>query len=110
MKTQITLSKAIEGYLLAAKARHLSQNTINDYLNTFRKFINYLDDDPPITEISAKKITTFLGCQEVSNKTILNYHTGLSALWTWALDNGIVEVQIMHKIKRAKPEKRSITP
>ena len=110
MKSQITLSKAIEGYLLAAKARHLSQNTINDYLNTFRKFQTFLDDDPPINEITTIQITKFLGCQEVSNKTILNYHTGLSALWTWALDDSIVEIQILHKIKRAKPEKRSIAP
>ena len=110
MNKRITLSKAIEGYLLSAKARHLSQNTMNDYLNTYRKLNIFLDDDPPIEDITVKQIENFLGSQTVSNKTILNYHTGLSALWTWAFSNNIVEQHILHKIKRPKPEKRSITP
>lgn len=110
MNNQITFSKAIEGYLLSAKARHLSQNTLNDYLNTFRKLHLFLDHDPPIKAISTKQIENFLGSQDVSNMTILNYHTGLSALWTWAVANDIVNRHILHKIKRPKPEKRSISP
>ena len=61
MNKQITFSKAIEGYLLSAKARHLSQNTLIDYLKTFRKLHLFLDADPPIEDITTKLIENFLG-------------------------------------------------
>ncbi len=48
----ITLSKAIEGYYLAANARRLSKNTIREYANTFRKFVNFMGDDPPMGDIT----------------------------------------------------------
>ena len=89
MNTKISLTQAIEGYLLAAHARHLSPNTILDYTNTYRKFIKFYNSDPPMDEISSEIIENFLANQTVSKKTILNYHTGLSALWTWAVDAGV---------------------
>ena len=110
MKTQVTFSQAVEGYLLAANARHLSQNTLLEYTSTFRKFLKYTGSDPPIGDITIHQMEKFLANQPVSKKTILNYHTGLSALWTWAVDESLVNEHIMHKIKRPKPEKRSIVP
>ena len=41
----LTFSQAIEGYLLNAGARHLSPHTVADYLNTFHKFEDYVEDD-----------------------------------------------------------------
>jgi site-specific recombinase XerD len=110
MKKSLTFSDAVEGYLLAATARHLSKNTIADYINTFRKFHIYLDDDPIFEEITKEQIEGFLAAQTVAKKTVLNYLTGLSALWTWAVDNEIVQEQIVHSVSRPKPEKRSIVP
>lgn len=110
MKRSITFSEAVEGYLLAATARHLSKHTIADYVNTYRKFQVFLNDDPSINQISTNQIEAFLAIQTVSKKTILNYLTGLSALWTWAVDNEIVSEHIVHKVERPKPEKRSIVP
>ena len=37
----ISLSKVVEGYFLAANARRLSKNTIREYANTFRKFMDF---------------------------------------------------------------------
>jgi site-specific recombinase XerD len=80
---QITFSQAIQGYLLAVGARHLSVHTISDYVNTFKKFTIFLGEDIPIEEITRKQIEAFFTAQTtVSNKTLLNYHTGLSSLWT----------------------------
>jgi integrase/recombinase XerD len=110
MKTQVTFSQAVEGYLLAAHARHLSQNTLQEYTNTYRKFLAYSDSDPPIKKITTHQVESFLANQPVSKKTILNYHTGLSALWTWAVNEDLVDRNILHKIRRPKPEKRSIVP
>ena len=80
MKSQISFSKAVEGYLLAVSAGHLSEHTIRDYQTTFRKLARYLDDDPPLIEITEEEVRLFLAAQTVSKKTILNYHLGLSAL------------------------------
>ena len=83
--SKITFSQAKEGYLLAAGARHLSEHTIRDYVNTLTKFSNYLDGDLPIEQITRHHIEAFFASQtKVSNKTILNYHVGLSVLYTWA--------------------------
>ena len=110
MKNQISFSKALAGYELYFQSRHLSPYTWQDYNNTFCKFARFLRDDPPIEDISSKQVEMFLAIQEVSNKTILNYHTGLSALWTWAKKDGLVKVHILHNVTRPKPEKREIKP
>jgi integrase/recombinase XerD len=110
MKTQITFTQAIDGYLLAANARRLSQHTLLDYINTYRRFLDFLQEDPPIEEISAGQVEAFLASRPVSKKTVLNYHTGLSALWTWAVAEEVVKEQVVRKVQLARPEKRSILP
>ena len=91
--SKITFSQAVNGYLLAAQSRHLSQHTIDDYLNTFRKFQASLDDDPPLITLSPGDVEAFLAAQTVSKKTILNYHIGLSALWTGGARGGTVRAE-----------------
>ena len=46
----------------------------------------------------------------LSAKTLLNYHTGLAALWTWAVREGIAGEHIVRKVRRPKPEQREIMP
>ena len=111
MKTKITLSSAIDGYLLYASARRLSPHTITDYQNTFRKLQAHLVDDPPLAAITTSQIREFLASQNgISKKTLLNYHTGLSALWTWSLAEGLVDDHILRHIDRPRPEQRAIQP
>jgi integrase/recombinase XerD len=111
MRNQITFSQALEGYFLHADARRLSPHTIADYTNIFRKFQAFLGDDPPIAEITADQVRTFLAsCDHLSKKTLLNYHTGLSALWTWAVSEDLVEQHILKKVIRPKPEEPAIKP
>ena len=108
---KITFSQALDGYALYFHARHLSQNTFNDYFNTYNKLLDYLDEDPPIDEISSRDIEAFLADQNhLANKTLLNYHTGLSALWTWAVKEEMVKEHILHKVDRPRPEKPEIKP
>jgi site-specific recombinase XerD len=110
-KNRITLSRAIEGYFLAAHARRLSRHTLADYDNTFRRFEAFLDRDPPLAEIGPAEITAFLGSLDhLSAKTLLNYHTGLAALWTWAVKEGIVDRHVVRRVERPKPGKRVILP
>jgi len=111
MKNSISLSQTIGGYLMFAAARHLSEDTVRDYSNTFRKFTAYLSADPPIDSITHLQVESFLASQdEVSNKTLLNYHIALSALWTWAVKEGLTSEHILRQVTRPKPEKREIVP
>jgi site-specific recombinase XerD len=121
---QLTLSQAIEGFLLEKQAQHLSPHTGADYTNAFRKLQSHLGD-VPFAGITAAQIRGFLAdlstprapngaakrpVKGLSNKTILNIHTALSALWTWAVAEGIVTQYVLRQIPRPKPEKRAITP
>jgi integrase/recombinase XerD len=106
----ITFSQAIEGYLLAVNARRLSPHTISDYLNTYRKFSRFLDEAMPFADISPKDVEAFFREQTVAKKTLSNYHTGLSALWTWGVKEGLVDSNILQHVDRIKPEKKAIVP
>jgi site-specific recombinase XerD len=107
MATQFTLSQVVHGYQLAASARHLSEHTLADYDNTHRRFVAFAGANTPINEIDRRCIEQFLaGFDNVSNKTLLNYHIALSALWTWAEKEGLARTHVVHQVSAPKPEKR----
>jgi len=122
---KISLSQALEGYALNARARGLSPHTIEDYERTFRRFQAYIGD-PPLADITAGDIRRFLAslkesptipagiaprpARTLSNKTLLNIHTALAALWTWAISEQLVDKHIVRSVPRPKPEKQAIEP
>ena len=106
----ITFSQAVAGYELAALARRLSPHHLLDYFTTYRKFQDFLASDPLIVDITPHQVQSFLAGQAVSKKTLLNYHPGLSALWTWCLAEGLVVESILKRVQRPRPEKRAIVP
>jgi len=104
-------SQIVQGYMYTLQARHLSQHTVWDYENTIRKFTAYLGDDLPFCEITARHIEGFLISQNgLTNKTLLNYHVGLSAVWTWAVREKYTDEHVVHAVQRPKPEQREIVP
>ena len=108
---QIKFSQAIEGYLFYAEARGLSPNTIRDYTHTFKKFRHFIASDLAIAEITHHHIEAFLfDNTHLAKKTRLNYHIALSALWAWLLKENIVTENILRKVARPKPAKRTIDP
>lgn len=107
---RITFSQSIDGFKLNLDARHLSEHTIADYMNTFRKFAAFLAGDPPIDSITHTHIEAFLAAQTVSKKTVLNYHTGLAALWTWAVRFEYASRHVVRQVDPPDPEKREIVP
>lgn len=108
---RLSLAQAVEGYLIAAQARRLSRYTLRDYTTTFRRFMAFIDGDRPLISITADDVRRFMNSLDgLSDKTVLNYHTGLSALWTWALNEDLVEAHILRHVERPRPEQRAITP
>lgn len=124
-RNRLTLSQVITGYLLEATARRLSPHTIADYTNSFRKLQTFLSTDVPFSDITADDIRRCLadlatvprapaGCAAraakiVSPKQLLNIHTGLSALWTWAVAEGYAPRHILREIERPRPQRPVIT-
>lgn len=108
METQISFSQAVDGYFLAAQARHLSSHTLADYSVTFNKFTLF-HNDPPFAGITHHHVEDFIRVQTVSNKTLLNYLIGLSALWHWALNEHLVPENIIQRVRKPKPEKPAIS-
>jgi len=108
---KIPLSKAIEGFLITCQGRPLSPHTIDDYSRTLKMFIAHVGDIA-INEIQIVQVSAFLASKSnlVSNKTLLNYHIGLSALWTWALKAGFVDKHIIRDVSKPKPRKVVIQP
>jgi site-specific recombinase XerD len=107
----ITLSQAIAGYLINLSARHLSQNTVNDYTNTLSKLSNHLESGILVSDIGVEQINEFLaGFTKLSNKTLSNYHSTLSTFFDWMITNKIITENPVKFVQRAKPERRVIDP
>ncbi len=111
MNPNLTVSQVIQGYRLAANARHLSHNTIADYNNTLKKFVPFIGPDTIFTSITREQIEAFLGGFEgLTNMTILHYYMALAAVWTWAVREDLAGTHIVHQITPPKPEQREIIP
>lgn len=111
MGHQITLQQAVHGYNLYAGARHLSQNTIDQYNYVYNKFLAFVGPDIPLQSITHLRVQEFLASfHGLSNTTLLHMHVGLSALWTWAVNEQIVADHVVHRVKPPKPDKVEILP
>ena len=110
--TQITLSQAVQGFMYTLNARRLSENTILDYQNSIGKFQLYLKQDLPIDEITARDIEGFLISQQEgrTNKTLLNYYVGLSALWNWTIREKFATENVVRAVPAPEPEDREVIP
>lgn len=106
----LKFSQAMAGFSLACRARSLSQNTIDDYTRTLKKFQAIHLDDPLISDLTSLDIQEFLAMQQVSNKSLLNYYIGLSAFWTWCIGEDYASVHIVRKVKAPRPESKSVIP
>jgi integrase/recombinase XerD len=116
----LTLSQAIEQYNRYLRATGKSPRTIADYNNSYRKLRAFFDHDPPIAALGIDDLEAFfveLQTQEVapagvaprparklSDKTIKNIHTGLSSLWTWAVQRQFVSTNVIRSIKVNNPQ------
>lgn len=113
---QIKLSQACEGMIRYKQATGKSDHTVADYRVTFKKLMLYFPNDPPIASITRAQMVDFFvwlqqeyvtnpdgvaprGTMSLSAKTVLNIHTNLSALWHWALDEGLVKKNIIRSIE-----------
>ena len=116
-KTVITLSQAFDGMVRSKIAEGVSVHTVRNYRTAFKKFQTYIASHPersaaeskvpPFASITRGLLIEFFasargvreragrrgsaGRIKLSPKSVLNIHTELSALWTWAVQEGYVK-------------------
>jgi integrase/recombinase XerD len=126
---QITLSQAIEGFILDKQAASKSVHTIRNYRTTFSKVTLWLQStqpdapDPAFESLARRDWVRFMAWvqsefisdppgvarreqKHLSQKTLLNIHTDLSAFYTWATAPGIelVPTHIFRTIERPEAD------
>lgn len=127
----ITLNQAIRGHLVHCRSAAYSEHTLSDYQNTFRQLLEFLDGETIINDIKPAQIESFMAfkaaepfnaCQGVvaeydngktrnrSAKTLRNYHTALSSLWTWATENSYAGQHIIRQVQPPKVHQPPIQP
>jgi site-specific recombinase XerD len=108
----LTYSQALTGFFLTAQARRLSSHTIADYSQTLdKKFRTFLEKDYLVDQITAEQVQAFLAAQTtIGKKTLLNYHTALSAFWTWAVREKIATEHVVRGVQAPKPEIPDVLP
>lgn len=99
----------MEGFVLSCHARRLSNHTIADYSNTLRKQIRFIGDID-VSSITKNNLREFLASQKVSNKTLQNYHTGLTAFFRWCDKEAVIHENPIQGIERLKAEQKLIQP
>jgi integrase/recombinase XerD len=106
-----TLDQIIDGYMLHAESKRLSQNTLNYYSYAHRKLLKHIDGDTPIKDITPNDIAgAMAACDNLSKKTLANVHAAWSAMWSWAVQQGYAKSNPIDLVDRPKPEKRQIAP
>lgn len=104
------ISDTIKQFLEERIAMRYSPHTIRDYTVTYKKFLNHVGD-MEFENIQKQHIIRFMTSQSnVSAKTLRNYHAELSALWQWAIQQGICEQNPVRQIKAPIAEKKTVVP
>jgi len=109
--TDLSTAAIVQGYLLHAESRRMSQNTIKLYAMIYRKFTAHVGDKTIFNQLTVEDVETFLTAQTtVSDATLAKYHITLSSLFTWAVKQGFAAENLLKRITCARPEKREIVP
>jgi len=108
---ELTLDRAIEGYLLHIESGRYSQATIKLRTYILSRFAAHVGSNTQVTALTVTTIQHFLIANpKLSAATILSYHAALSSFFNWAIDAGLVTESPLTHIKPPKPESRIIEP
>lgn len=107
----INLSEAIKLFIHTKKAERFSNDTIACYNKAFKRALDFFGEDKPFGEIGVDDIRELIArMDDVGNRTVVIYHTGLASLWTWAIEEGYADDHIIRKVKRPRFQKPKIEP
>lgn len=124
---EITLTRAVDGFLLHKAAEGRSPHTLAAYRVDLRKAVDYLGGDRPIGKITTGDLRGLFAYlhsgfttlpagvaprpeQALSPKTIRNIHGTLSSFYSWAQAEGLVDANPMQGLARPKSSAPPIEP
>lgn len=108
---QLTLSTALDGFLLSLRAEGKSPHTLDQYTWACHKLAAHLDGDPTLASITTDDIRACLaGLDHLAPKSRHSLQVGLSALWTWAVAEGYAETHIVRPIGLPTVHRPDIEP
>ncbi|MCC7361066.1 MAG: tyrosine-type recombinase/integrase [Anaerolineales bacterium] len=127
MVTPLSLSRACESMIRYKVATGKSDQTVADYRNSFKKLQLFLPDNPTFAEITREQLVSFFawlqdsytsepdgvaprGKVRLAPKSILNIHVNLSSLWTWGVNEGLVERNLLRTIEAPRVSEPVVEP
>lgn len=112
-------------YIRHARARGLSQNTLNDYRTAFGHWLR-LVGDRELRSYSADDVELYLSRLQAERvapagiadrparrrapKTLLNYYVAICALWTWAEARGYTGEHIARQVEAPVARRKPVEP
>ena len=123
----MSISEAIQAFLFAKEIQGLSPNTLRNYRLTLARFQAFFEgEDPALQNITTKDILAFLHMlrtktpvssstipqrrKPLSPKSIRNVHATLSSLWEWAIEERLVQKNVVRVVKPPNPALPTIKP
>jgi site-specific recombinase XerD len=108
---RLPLYEACQEFIHTKRAERLSRLTVKSYKSILEQFMDYVGREKNFAKISVGDIREYLGSRDdVSAKTLYNYHTALSSLWSWAVSDGLVRENIVRSVKTPKYSSPRIVP
>ena len=106
---EIPLNEAVKMFL-DARSLALSSSTIRGYRLELGRLMECLPADTPVCRIGPRQILTFLSAYPGCKKTKKNCYLGLSAFWSWCLQEGYAKEHVVHRLDPPVPDKRVVIP
>jgi len=122
-----TIKQAIDSFLLACKVEGKSNGTIESYTDKLKGFLWYTrnyhwpDDIKAITTDHLRQFLAYLrdtphrfnstcprAKKPINSTTIQKYYRTLSAMFNWSVNEGILEMSSLVKIKVPREQKKVV--
>jgi integrase/recombinase XerC len=126
-KPQTTIKQAIDSFLLSCKVEGKAYGTIECYSDKLKGFLWYTKNykwPDNITAITTNHLREFLAylretphrfnstcpraMKPINNATVQKYYRALSALFNWAVSEGVLETSPLIKIKVPRAERKVV--
>lgn len=105
LKEDISLSQAIEDFLMVAKVEGRAEKTINLYQYVFDRFTQEINEDTAIGEIEKSDIRKYLAYlmdDGLKNTSVAIHHRVLNAFFTWLVEDSYLQKSPTEGIKEPK--------
>jgi site-specific recombinase XerD len=108
----LSLAHVAHEFLDAKSAERYSPSTLRSYFSILNAFSIWIcGRDVDIADITPGDIRAYLGSLDgVADKTVYNHHICLSSLWTFAVEVGYVEVNVVRQVRAPKIPERRVVP